>query len=67
VLLGSPAVSGAIFVFILAGPIYNLITRRIHPAYVCGVLFYIAVGIPARLALGATPAWHHFVHWVINR
>jgi hypothetical protein len=68
VLLGPAAVFIGIFAFFLAGPIYDLITRRrIHPAYIFGVLFLIAAGPPARLALGATPAWHHFVHWAINR
>jgi hypothetical protein len=68
VMLGPPAVFVAIFAFYLAGPIYDLITRRrIHPAYIFGVLFLIAAGPPARLALGATPAWHNFVHWVISR
>jgi hypothetical protein len=57
----------SIYAFILAGPIYDLITRRrIHPAYVTGVLFFIAMDVHTRLALGATPAWHNFVHWVIS-
>jgi hypothetical protein len=67
-LLGPPVIIGTIFAFTLAGPIYDLITRRrIHLAYVFGVLLIVAAGPPARLALASTPAWHHFVHWVIAR
>jgi hypothetical protein len=66
-MLGPPAIVAAIFAFVLAGPVYDLITRRrIHPAYVFGVLFFTAAGVQTRLAIGATPAWHNFVHWVIS-
>jgi hypothetical protein len=67
-LLGPAGVVAAIFAFILAGSVYDLITRRrIHPAYILGVIFFIIAGPPVRLAIGATPAWHHFVHWAIRQ
>ncbi len=45
--------------FILAGPVYDLITRhRIHPAYIWGCLFAILTLPPVRIALSFTPAWH---------
>ncbi|RXH54452.1 hypothetical protein GRAN_4748 [Granulicella sibirica] len=67
-LLGPAGVVAAIFAFILAGSVYDLVTRRrIHPAYILGVIFFIIAGPPVRLAIGATPAWHHFVHWAIRQ
>jgi hypothetical protein len=43
--------------FILAGPIYDLVTRRrIHPAYIWGCLFAIVTLPPVRIALSFTPA-----------
>ncbi len=63
--LGPQAVTIAIFAFILAGPLYDLVTRRrIHPAYLFGVLLFLTTPPPMMVALGSTPAWHHFVHWV---
>ena len=67
ILIGTDAVGIGVFSFLLAGPIYDLVTRRrLHPAYVCGLLLVIPTGLPARLALASTPAWHHFVHRVIS-
>ncbi len=63
--LGPQAVTIAIFAFILAGPIYDLVTRhRIHPAYVLGVLLFFTTPPPVMVALGSTPAWHRCVHWL---
>jgi len=64
---GPIAIFGAIFAFLLAGPVYDLITRRrVHQAYVWGLLFIIAFFIPTRIAIGSTHTWHHFVDWVIR-
>jgi hypothetical protein len=64
--LGPFAVAAAVFAFLLAGPVYDLVTqRRIHPAYLWGLLFVVATMPPTRLALGHTTAWHHFVDWAI--
>jgi hypothetical protein len=53
--------------FLLAGPIYDLISRhRIHPAYVWGCLFALVTGPPVRLAFAATPAWHSLAKWLVS-
>jgi hypothetical protein len=53
--------------FLLAGPIYDLISRRrIHPAYIYGCSFALLTGPPARLALAATAGWHHMAQWLIG-
>jgi hypothetical protein len=49
-----------IFSFMLAGPIYDFLTRRkIHPAYLVGLVVIVVTGPPLRLALGKTALWHH--------
>ncbi len=64
---GPAGVGIVLFAFLLAGPVYDLITRhRIHPAYLWGVLFVVGAMPPTRLAIGHTQAWHHFVDWVIR-
>ncbi len=58
-----PAVGLTALAFLLAGPIYDLITRRrIHPAYVYGVLFSLLTFPPIRFLVGATPWWHRIAH-----
>jgi hypothetical protein len=62
-----PAMFGTIFAFLLAGPVYDLVTRRrIHPAYLWSLLFIAVFFIPTRIAIGSTAFWHHFVDWVIR-
>ena len=64
---GPAGVGIVLFAFLLAGPVYDLITRRrIHPAYLWGLLFVVGTMPPTRLAIGHTQAWHHFVDWVIR-
>ena len=56
-----------IYAFVLAGPVYDLATRRrIHRAYVLGLLFFFLLSPPVRIFFGVTPGWHRFVHWVIG-
>jgi hypothetical protein len=63
---GPAGIAIVVFTFLLAGPVYDQITRRrIHPAYLWSLPFIIATMPPTRLALGHTQAWHHFVDWVI--
>jgi len=65
--LGPLAVGAAVFAFLLAGPVYDFLTRRrIHPAYLWGLLFVVGTMPPTRLAIGHTQAWHHFVDWFIR-
>jgi hypothetical protein len=66
---GHPAAMGLTgLAFLFAGPIYDLVTRRrIHPVYIWGCLFSLATIVPVRIALGATPAWHHIAKWLVGR
>jgi hypothetical protein len=58
---------GVLLAFLLAGPVYDLITRRrLHPAYAWSLLFIVAFFIPTRIAAGSTQVWHEFVDWVIR-
>jgi uncharacterized membrane protein YozB (DUF420 family) len=53
-----PAVAAVAFAFFLAGPIYDLVTRRrIHRAYL-GVLLLVAGAPPVVAGLAGTAAWH---------
>jgi hypothetical protein len=53
--------------FILAGPIYDLVTRRrIHAVYIWGCLFAILTLPPVRIALSFTPAWRRIARWLIG-
>jgi hypothetical protein len=64
---GTPAVFGAIFAFLLAGPVYDLITRRrVHPAYIWSLFFIVTFFIPTRIAIGSTQPWHRFIDWFIK-
>jgi hypothetical protein len=64
--LGPAAVGAAVFAFLLAGPVYDLLTRRrIHAAYAWSLVLIIATMPPTRLAVGHTQSWHRFVDWVI--
>jgi hypothetical protein len=65
--LGPAGVGAVIIAFLLAGPFYDLLTRRrIHRAYVWGLLFAVCTMPPTRLAIAHTQAWHRFVDWVIR-
>jgi hypothetical protein len=51
-------VAMALFALLLVGPIYDLVTRRrVHMAYVGGVLASLTFGPPLVAALAATEAW----------
>ncbi|MGA3076138.1 MAG: hypothetical protein ABSG56_20915 [Bryobacteraceae bacterium] len=56
-----------IYAFVLAGPVYDLISRRrVHRAYILGVLFFFLLSPPVRILIGMTQGWHRFVHWIIG-
>jgi FtsH-binding integral membrane protein len=57
---GRPAVIGILaMAFLLAGPVYDLVTRRrVHPAYLWSGLLAFAATPPVVAQLGATAAWH---------
>jgi hypothetical protein len=65
---GHPAAMGITgLAFLFAGPIYDFIVRRrVHPAYIGGCLFALATFVPIRIALAATPGWHHIAKWLIH-
>jgi hypothetical protein len=56
---GNPgAIAAIVLAFLLAGPAYDLVTRRrIHPAYLWGIALAIFGLPPVVLALSATAAW----------
>lgn len=56
---GRPSVIGALaMAFLLAGPVYDFVTRRrVHPAYVWGGLLALTAIPPVVAQLGATDAW----------
>ena len=56
-----------IFAFVLAGPIYDLISRRtVHPAYRWGLLCFFFTRPPFLILLAKVDAWHNFVKWVVS-
>jgi hypothetical protein len=56
-----------IYTFVLAGPLYDLITRRrVHPAYIWGLPTFFLFSPPIIVVLGKTQGWHAFVHWVMG-
>jgi hypothetical protein len=57
---GRPPVIGIMaLAFLLAGPVYDLVTRRrVHQAYLWGGLLTIAVSPPVVAQVAATIAWH---------
>jgi hypothetical protein len=57
---------GVLALFVLAGPAYDLLTRRrVHPVFLWGGLLILA-SLPVRRAIGLSDAWHDFAAWVIR-
>lgn len=55
----TPAIGMLVLAFLFAGPVYDLVTRRrIHPAYIWGVLVSFLILPPVVARLSATAAWH---------
>ena len=53
------------FLFVVAGMVYDWMSRgRVHRVYVWGGTI-IALSVPLRLALSGTDAWHAFARWLI--
>jgi hypothetical protein len=62
--LGPLVFFGLAFLFIVAGVVFDVATRRrIHPAYIWGGLFSVA-SVPARLAISGTDAWRSFAEFL---
>jgi hypothetical protein len=55
--IGPPAFFGLAFLFVVAGALYDFVTRRrVHKAYLWGGGLFVA-SVPVRLALSTTDAW----------
>lgn len=65
---GKPPVIGVLaLAFLLAGPAYDLVTRRrVHPAYVWGGLLALATIPPIVTQVSATAAWHGLAAWLLR-
>ncbi len=65
---GRPPVIGVlVLAFLLAGPVYDLVTRRrVHLTYVWGVLLAMAAIPPVVVPLSATAAWHSIASWLLR-
>lgn len=65
---GRPAVIGLLVTaFLLAGPVYDLVTRRrVHPAYLWGLAVSLTTVPPVVTAAAATPVWRHIAEWLIG-
>jgi hypothetical protein len=60
-----PAVIGVSLSFLLAGPIYDWVTRRrLHPAWAWALVTFIGAP-PLVMALSSTAAWHRVAAWLI--
>jgi hypothetical protein len=58
--LGPPAFFGLTLLFVVAGAIYDFVSRgRVHSVYLWGGAL-IVISIPLRLAISTTPAWRAF-------
>ena len=58
-----PALGLMNLALVIAGPIYDLVTRRsIHPVYRWALVFAVVTFTPFRFIVGATPWWHHMAH-----
>ena len=64
--LGPLAFFGIAFMFLVAGIVYDVWSRRrVHPAYLSGGAVLVA-SVPLRLAISGTPAWHAFAEFLVR-
>jgi hypothetical protein len=64
--LGPFAFYGIAILFIVAGAIYDLVSRgRVHPAYLWGGSVLV-ISVPLRLMLSGTAAWQAFARFVTS-
>jgi hypothetical protein len=63
----APAIAAVAVAFFLVGPVYDLLTRRrIHVAYLWGLLLTFAIIPPIVGAVSATGAWHRVAVWLMG-
>ena len=64
--LGPPAFFGLGLSFMLAGVVYDLLTRRrVHPVYIWGGTALVA-SVPLRLVISNTGAWKSFAAAIVG-
>jgi uncharacterized membrane protein YozB (DUF420 family) len=64
--LGPPVFFGLSFLFVVAGIVYDVISRRrVHPAYLWGG-GWILLSVPLRLIVSTTAAWIAFARWATS-
>ena len=64
--LGPPAFFGLSLLFIIAGVIYDVVSRgRVHQVYLWGGAI-IVISIPLRLAIATTSAWQAIAKLLIG-
>lgn len=64
--LGPPGFFGLTLLFVVAGAIYDFVTRRrVHRVYLWGGAL-IVLSIPVRLAISSTSAWRAFAEMLIR-
>lgn len=62
-----PIIAATVTAFVLAGPAYDLLTRRrLHPAYVPGLVLFAAILPPVVTAVSATSAWQAVAAWLMR-
>ncbi len=65
--LGPLAFFGISFLFVVAGMVYDRLSRgRIHLVYKIGAPI-IALSVPLRLAISGTAAWQSFARWLLTQ
>ena len=63
--LGPPAFFGLAFLFVLAGIMYDRVSRgRVHPVYVWGGTIFV-LSVPLRLLISGTATWKGLAHWML--
>jgi hypothetical protein len=63
----TPVIGMLVMGFLFAGPVYDLVTRRrIHPAYIGGVLLALCAIPPVVTLMAATAAWHNIAALLVR-
>jgi hypothetical protein len=63
----APAIAGVVLVLLLAGPVYDLLTRRrLHPAYAFGLVVALMSIPPVVAQVSASEQWRHAVAWLLK-
>jgi energy-converting hydrogenase Eha subunit A len=64
----TPAIGALVMAFLLAGPAYDLVTRRrVHAAYLWALVLVLLTSLPPVVtAFAATAAWQGFARWLLG-